>query len=143
MWLFAGPAFNQGRGGRSKRTLRIEEKKRRKVLAYPSSAPPRMKSHRGKHQEGQRCSMKIKVIFGGIGTILTIVFVVLKLTGVVSWSWLTCFLPLLIGAALTIILFGIMFVLMSCTGPSDFSKIDEGITSMRELREYRKRNKHN
>ena len=68
--------------------------------------------------------MEIKVNFklGGIGTVLTIIFAVLKLTGVVSWSWFICFLPLIIGAVLTLILFGVMFVMMFCTGPADFRK---------------------
>ena len=35
-----------------------------------------------------------------IGIILTIIFVVLRLTGVVHWSWWWVFSPLLIGAAI-------------------------------------------
>ena len=67
--------------------------------------------------------MEIKFNFkiGGIGTVLTIVFVVLKIVGVISWSWLTCFLPLIIGIALTLIIFGVMFVIMFCAS-SDFDK---------------------
>lgn len=81
--------------------------------------------------------MEIKVDFklGGIGALLTVVFVVLKLTGIVSWSWIVCLLPLIIGAAITLILFGIMFVMMFCTGSNNFKK------SMKEEREYIKKNK--
>lgn len=81
--------------------------------------------------------MEIKVDFklGGIGTILTIIFVVLKLTGVVSWSWFICFLPLIIGAVLTLILFGVMFIMMFFTVPKDFRK------SMKEDLEQVKKNR--
>jgi hypothetical protein len=41
-----------------------------------------------------------------IGIILTIIFVVLRLTGVIGWSWWWVFSPLWIGAAIV----GIMFV---------------------------------
>lgn len=37
---------------------------------------------------------------GGIGTILGIVFIVLKLTGVISWSWLWVLAPFWIPLAL-------------------------------------------
>lgn len=41
----------------------------------------------------------------GIGTLLTIVFVVLKLTGVITWSWIWVLSPLWIGFAISLILF--------------------------------------
>lgn len=43
---------------------------------------------------------------GGIGFAgaLTIAFVVLKLTGVISWSWLWVLSPLWIGAALGLVI---------------------------------------
>lgn len=40
---------------------------------------------------------KIEINFGGIGTLLTIVFVILKLTGVIAWSWWLVFLPMIIS----------------------------------------------
>ena len=40
-----------------------------------------------------------------IGIVLTIIFVVLRLTGVIHWSWLWVLAPLWIGA----IIIGIMF----------------------------------
>ena len=61
--------------------------------------------------------MELKVDFkiGGISFVLTIVFVILKFTGVVSWSWFICFLPIIAGAALTIIILIIMFLIVFCT----------------------------
>jgi len=41
-----------------------------------------------------------------IGIILTILFVVLRLTGVIDWSWIWVFAPLWIGAIITGIMFG-------------------------------------
>lgn len=43
-----------------------------------------------------------------IGTILTLIFVVLKLTGHIDWSWWWVLSPLWIGAALIIFIFGIL-----------------------------------
>ena len=40
---------------------------------------------------------KIEINCGGFGTLLTIVFVVLKLTGVITWSWWLVFLPMIIS----------------------------------------------
>ncbi len=86
--------------------------------------------------------MELKVNFklGGIGAILTAVFAVLKLTGVVSWSWLVCFLPLIIGAGLTLALFGAMFVIMFCAIPDEVKKDlkKERERSREEEREERK-----
>lgn len=39
----------------------------------------------------------------GLGTILTIVFVVLKLCGVINWAWVWVLAPLWISVVLTII----------------------------------------
>lgn len=47
----------------------------------------------------------------GLGTILTIVFVVLKLCGVIDWAWIWVLAPLWISAALTIILVILIFVI--------------------------------
>ena len=46
----------------------------------------------------------------GLGTILTIVFVILKLCGVINWAWIWVLSPLWISAAITIIL--IIFVIV-------------------------------
>jgi hypothetical protein len=40
---------------------------------------------------------------GSLSGLLTIVFVVLKLTGVISWSWWWVFSPLLISAGLAVL----------------------------------------
>ena len=42
--------------------------------------------------------MSIRV--SGLPLLLTILFVVLKLVGVVAWSWWLVFLPLIIGAGI-------------------------------------------
>lgn len=47
-----------------------------------------------------------------IATILTIVFVVLKLTGVIAWSWLWVLSPLWIAAGLTVALLLIVFLIV-------------------------------
>ena len=50
------------------------------------------------------CKLRVMEIgLGGLLTITTIVFVILKLTGVVAWSWWIVFLPLLIGAGLGVV----------------------------------------
>lgn len=49
---------------------------------------------------------------GGIGTValLTIVFVVLKLCGVISWSWWWVLSPLWISAIMTIVIVAIVLI---------------------------------
>ena len=46
----------------------------------------------------------------GIGSVLTIIFIVLKVLGEVDWSWITVFLPLIISALIHIAL--VMFLLL-------------------------------
>lgn len=48
---------------------------------------------------------------GGIGFtgLLTIVFIVLKLCGVISWSWLWVLSPIWISAALLVVLIVLLF----------------------------------
>lgn len=41
----------------------------------------------------------------GIGTLLTIIFVVLKLVGVIAWSWIWVLAPLWISVALVVLIF--------------------------------------
>lgn len=52
---------------------------------------------------------------GGIGFtgLLTIVFIALKLCGVISWSWFWVLSPLWIGAAVIIVLL-IVIIIISC-----------------------------
>ncbi len=49
---------------------------------------------------------------GGMGLVsfLTILFVLLKVTGIVSWYWLLVFSPIWISAICAILLFGIVLV---------------------------------
>lgn len=51
-------------------------------------------------------------VSGGIGFtgLLTIVFIVLKLCGVINWSWIWVFSPMWINAALCIAIF--VFIVM-------------------------------
>lgn len=46
----------------------------------------------------------------GLGTLLTIIFVVLKLVGVISWGWIWVLAPLWISFALVIVIFIIVAI---------------------------------
>ena len=50
---------------------------------------------------------------GGIGifSLLTIIFIILKAFGVISFTWFQCFIPLIIGCVLTIILLIVAFII--------------------------------
>lgn len=52
------------------------------------------------------------ISFGGfgLGTILTLIFLVLKLCGVISWGWFFVFLPIIISVSLWILLIVIVVV---------------------------------
>ena len=52
------------------------------------------------------------IVSGGIGFsgLLTIVFIVLKLCGVINWSWIWVFSPMWISAALCVAIF--VFIVM-------------------------------
>ncbi len=39
----------------------------------------------------------------GLGTLLTIVFIILRLVGVITWSWIWVLAPLWISAALVVL----------------------------------------
>lgn len=55
--------------------------------------------------------MDIKINFDlSVGTILTIVFVVLKLIGIISWSWLWVFSPLWISVIIGLIVLLIFWI---------------------------------
>lgn len=45
---------------------------------------------------------KVTVNFGGIGTILAIIFMVLKLTGNLDWPWIWVFAPIWIPLAIAV-----------------------------------------
>jgi hypothetical protein len=55
---------------------------------------------------------------GGIGFagLLTVAFVVLKLTGVIAWSWWWVLSPLWIGAVLFIVIAAIVILILYLTG---------------------------
>lgn len=40
----------------------------------------------------------------GIFSILTIIFVILKAFGIINFTWFQCFLPLIIGSAISLII---------------------------------------
>ena len=55
--------------------------------------------------------MNIKINFDlSVGTILTIIFVVLKLIGIISWSWLWIFSPLWISVIIGLIVLFIFWI---------------------------------
>mgnify|MGYP003295654435 CR=1 FL=1 len=56
---------------------------------------------------------KVSINFGGIGTLLTIAFIVLKLCGVIAWSWVWVLAPLWISVALVVLAF--ILVLAICS----------------------------
>ena len=52
------------------------------------------------------------VISGGFCGILTIVFMVLKLTGVISWSWWWILLPIYIWIPITLLLLLLLYIVV-------------------------------
>lgn len=54
----------------------------------------------------------VNVNKGGLSifSILTIIFVVLKAFGIIGFTWFQCFIPLIIGVALTVIIFIVALV---------------------------------
>lgn len=59
---------------------------------------------------------KVTVNFGGIGTLLTIAFIVLKLCGVIAWSWLWVLAPLWISVALVALAFITVIIIAMIEG---------------------------
>lgn len=47
----------------------------------------------------------------GLGTLLTIVFLILKLCGVIDWAWIFVFLPIIISVGLTILLWVVIIII--------------------------------
>lgn len=62
--------------------------------------------------------MQTQASNNGIGFtgLLTIVFIVLKLVGVIAWSWWWVLSPLWIGAAVAIIVITIFFAIAAIAG---------------------------
>lgn len=59
-------------------------------------------------------SDKVETSSGGIGFcgLLTIVFIVLKLVGVINWSWFWVLSPMIFSISLTILILLIVFALV-------------------------------
>ena len=55
-----------------------------------------------------------KVVYKGLGllNILTIIFVIAKICGAITWSWWLVFLPTLINIGLTILVWLVIFVIV-------------------------------
>ena len=62
----------------------------------------------------ERNSKSIGCNFGGLGTLLTVAFIVLKLCGVISWSWVWVLAPLWISFALGLVVFLICLIIYMC-----------------------------
>ena len=56
----------------------------------------------------------------GLGSVLTIVFVVLKLVGVIDWSWWWVLSPLWISALLILLLIVGMVIYYACEEKHDY-----------------------
>lgn len=54
--------------------------------------------------------VQLTLPFSTICIILTIIFVVLKLCGVITWGWVYVFMPLIAVAGLTVVLIGIVVI---------------------------------
>lgn len=50
-----------------------------------------------------------------IFSLLTVIFVILKAFGIINFTWFQCFLPLLIGVALAIIIILIALIIVLVT----------------------------
>lgn len=51
----------------------------------------------------------------GLASVLTIVFIILKLVGVISWSWWWVLSPLWINAIFVVLVLAVVFVVMAAT----------------------------
>lgn len=56
--------------------------------------------------------MESKGISIGIFSILTIIFILLKAFGVIGFTWFQCFIPMIIGAVLYVLIFLITLILI-------------------------------
>ena len=56
--------------------------------------------------------MENKGISIGIFSILTIIFVLLKAFGVINFTWFQCFIPLIIGAVLSVLILLVTLILI-------------------------------
>jgi len=49
----------------------------------------------------------------GLCSVLFVIFLVLKLVGVIDWSWFFVFLPLIIGAGIWLVIFLVSLIVIS------------------------------
>lgn len=55
---------------------------------------------------------KVSIRFGGLGTILSIIFMVLKLTGNIDWPWVWVFAPFWIPLAIIVVIIAIPMLII-------------------------------
>ena len=61
---------------------------------------------------GEKDTTKVTVGCPGFGALLTIAFIILKLCGVITWSWFWVLSPLIFTIALTLIAMVIVVILV-------------------------------
>ena len=61
----------------------------------------------------EKVNVKVTGCSSGLATILTVIFVVAKLIGLVTWSWWLCFLPLIINVGLVIVLLLVIGIMIA------------------------------
>ena len=59
----------------------------------------------------KKVNVKVTGCSSGLATILTVIFVVAKLIGLVTWSWWICFLPIIISFGLVIVLLIVIVII--------------------------------
>ena len=57
--------------------------------------------------------------FGWLSTLLTVAFVVLKLCGVISWTWFIVFLPIIIDIAVIVLILVVLLIIWLITRNRD------------------------
>lgn len=60
-------------------------------------------------------TVKVSSGYGWLSTLLTVAFVVLKLCGVISWSWFLVLLPVIIDIAIVLVLLIIYLIVCLIT----------------------------
>lgn len=60
---------------------------------------------------GEKDTTKVTVGCPGFGALLTIAFIILKLCGVITWSWFWVLSPLIFTIALTLVITVIVLIL--------------------------------
>lgn len=61
----------------------------------------------------------LKLGCNGLGILLSIIFMVLKLCNVIAWKWVFVFLPVIISGGITIIAIGIALICAIIVGGKD------------------------